>query len=350
MTLMTRVRTCSRPLRRALSMGFAVALLASGCDSCKSNSAEAVVAYTSVDQVFSEPIFRDCERRSGLAVRGLFDTEETKSTGVLNRIVAEANKPRADIFWSGDPVRPFVLIRRGLVQPYRSPAAKGLPQAFRARDGSWTGFAARARVLLVNRKLVAADAGPSSIRDLADPRWKGKTAIANPLFGTTTMHVAALFSAWGAKRAKAFLEQLKENGTRVASSNGEVKRLVASGEIAFGLTDTDDAHEATAEGAPVRVVFPDQEGMGTLVMPSVAVLIKGGPHPRAGRRLIDCLLSGEVERRMAERAAHMPLRPGVRAPTGVRSVERIRAMKVDYAEVARTMERIQPWLRQWVGL
>ncbi|WP_428269742.1 extracellular solute-binding protein [Haliangium sp.] len=309
-----------------------------------------MVVYTSVDQVFSEPIFRHCEQAAGLSVRGLFDTEETKSTGVLNRLIAEADNPQADVFWSGDPVRPFVLIDRGLVEPYRSPAARDLPPGFRADDGAWTGFAARARVLLVNHELVPDDATPRSIRDLADPRWKGKVAIASPLFGTTTMHVAALFSAWGEDRAKAFLDQLRANDVRVASSNGEVKRLVAAGEVAVGLTDTDDANEALGAGAPVRVVYPDQGGIGTLVMPTVAVLIKGAPHPDAGKKLIDCLLSAEVERRMAESGAHMPLRAGVSVPAGVRPVSSLEPMAIDYQAVAQTMERIQPWLREWVGL
>jgi iron(III) transport system substrate-binding protein len=67
-------------------------------------------------------------------------------------------------------------------------------------------------------------------------------------------------------------------------------------------------------------------------------------------KLVDYLLSAEVERRMAEAAAHMPLRPGVPTPRSVRRVSDIRAMAVDYARVAEEMDRIQPWLRQWAGL
>jgi len=73
----------------------------------------------------------------------------------VNRLVAEGGNPQADVFWSGDPVRLFLLLKRGLVEPYVSPQAQGLPAGLRSRDGSWTGVAARARVLLVNRKLVA---------------------------------------------------------------------------------------------------------------------------------------------------------------------------------------------------
>ncbi len=316
---------------------------------CKPNAKE-VVVYTSVDQVFSEPIFRAFEKDAGITVRAVFDTEETKSTGILNRLLAEGERPQADVFWSGDPVRPFLLIKRGLVEPYVSPNAAGLPEGLRAADGTWTGVAARARVLLVNKTRFPAGDMPRSLRDLADARWRGQTALASPLFGTTTMHVAALFAAWGEEAAQKFLNDLKANGARIASSNGEVKRLVVAGEVAFGLTDTDDANEALKEGAPVEVVYPDQDALGTLIMPTAVVLMRNGPHPEAGRRLVDFLLSAEAERRMAEAAAHMPLRKGVPTPAGVRPVGDIRAMQVDYGRVAAEMERIQPWLRQWAGL
>jgi iron(III) transport system substrate-binding protein len=324
----------------------ALAILATAGVACKSEPAREVVVYTSVDQVFSEPVVRAFEKQSGIEVRAVFDTEETKSTGVLNRLIAEAGAPQADVFWSGDPVRPFILIGRGLVEPYRSPAAASIPAAFRAEDGSWTGFAARARVLLVNTELVAPEEVPRSIRDLTDPKWKGRTAIANPLFGTTTMHASALFSVWGEEQAKAFFESLKANEVRIASSNGEVKRLVSSKEIAFGLTDTDDANEAIESGAKVSVIYPEQ----TLVMPTTAVVMKGGPNPANARKVIDFLLSPDAERMMAESAAHMPIRSEVTTPAGVKKVGEVDAMPVDYRALAETMERIQPWLRSWVGV
>src|SRR5713226_9977278 len=170
-----------------------IAVLVALNPACKRGARE-VVVYTSVDQVFSEPVFKAFERKSGVAVRAVFDTEETKSTGVLNRLIAEAQHPQADVFWANDPVRPFLLVKRGLAEPYVSPSAAGIPAAFKAADGTWTGFAARARVLLVNKNRAASGELPRSVRDLANPRWKGQTAIANPLFGTTTMHVAAWFT------------------------------------------------------------------------------------------------------------------------------------------------------------
>lgn len=317
---------------------------------CEGDPQPEVVVYTSVDQVFSEPVFRAFERASGIRVRAVYDTEETKSTGVLNRLIAEADNPQADVFWSGDPVRPFLVVDRGLVEPYASPAAVAIPAQFKAGDGMWTGFAARARVMLVNRERLGGRPGPSSVADLVDPQWRGQAAMANPMFGTTTIHVAAWFSHWGEEKAKSFLTALKDNEIHIASSNGEVKRLVAAGEVAFGLTDTDDAINAVASGAPLEIVYPDQDGDGTLVMPTVTVLMRGGPNPDHARRLIDYLLSAEAEGLLAESAAHMPLRADAPHPDHVRIVSELRALPVDYREVAMEVERVQPWLRSWVGL
>lgn len=335
--------------RHLLALSGAAAAAPLGLAGC-SQSTQGVVAYTSVDQVFSEPVFQAFERQSGIRVRAVYDTEETKSTGVLNRLIAEAQNPQADVFWSGDPVRPFQLIRRNLVEPYVSPASVGLPDAFKAADGTWTGFAARARVLLANRERIADADMPKSIRDLAASRWRAQTTIANPLFGTTTMHIGALAATWGETAMRGFLTDLKANAARIASSNGEVKRLVVAGEVAFGLTDTDDANEALKEGADVAVVYPDQDDVGALVMPTTVVMLRGAKRAEAARTLIDYLLSTDVERQMAESAAHMPVRPGVPTAANVRPVSDLRAMQVDYAQVADQIETQQDWLRRWVGL
>jgi iron(III) transport system substrate-binding protein len=330
------------------SLVIATCLAALGLASC-SDQRPTVVVYSSVDQVFAEPVLQKFEAETGIQVRAVFDTEETKSTGVLNRLIAEAKQPNADVFWSGDPMRPFQLIKRDLVTPYRSKAIEGVSQEFRDPQGRWTPVSARARVLLINSNKIPSG-GPTSIKDLADSRWQGQATIANPLFGTTTMHIAALFSAWGDEPAKQFLTAVKQNGVRIAASNGEVKRLVSSGEVSWGVTDTDDAANAIASGAPVRVVFPDQDSLGTLVMPTSVVQIRGGKHVAEAQRLIDYLARASVESYLAEHGAHIPLQPGVTPPRDLAVPTSLRATPVDYGELAALIERIQPWLREWVGV
>ncbi len=313
---------------------------------CKNNSNE-VVVYTSVDQVFSEPVLKRFEKETGIKVNAVYDTEETKSTGVLNRLLAEKDNPQCDVFWSGDPVRTIVLKRRGVTAPYVSPQAQGIDPVFRDPDGDWTGFSARARVLLYNKNMLQGDDIPRSIFDLTKEKYKEQVALANPLFGTTTFHMAALFTVLGDEKARQFLAALKENGLVLASSNGDVKKRVARGEVACGITDTDDAFEAMKEGDPVGIVFLDQEGIGTLIIPNTVNLIKGAPHPGNGKKLIDYLLRPETEALLARSCAQMPLHKGVKVPEDVPSLDNIVPMKIDYEKTAQKLEEIQSYLKTW---
>ena len=183
-----------------------------------------------------------------------------------------------------------------------------------------------------------------------DAKWKGKTCIANPLFGTTSMHAAALFDSLGDEKAKAFFEGLRVNEIAMLSSNGEVKRRVASGDFAFGLTDTDDAFEAMKESSDVGFIFPDQQtdGTGTLIMPNAISLIKGAPNAENAGKLINYLLSSETETKLALSCAQMPLISGTKTPENVPSLDDIVAMKVDYKKTSEKLEEIQPWLKQWL--
>lgn len=116
------------------------------------------------------------------------------------------------------------------------------------------------------------------------------------------------------------------------------------------MTDTDDANDAVASGAPVRVVFPDQDQLGTLVMPTSVVVIRGARHPQQARELVDYLASAETEKYLAEHGAHLPIQRGVQPPASLSPPNNLRVMSVNYGDLAVTIERIQPWLREWAGL
>ncbi len=317
---------------------------------CNRKVTNSVVVYTSVDEVFARPITQRFEQQTGVTVQLVPDTEETKSTGLLNRLIAEKQRPQADVFWSGDPVRAAILKAKGVSAPYRSPYAEGLPEQFSDPDGHWTGFSARARVLIYNRNLVPAGQEPQSVMDLLAPRFKNRACIANPLFGTTSMHAAALFAVLGEEKAQAFFAGFTANGGKMLSSNGEVRRRVAAGEFAVGITDTDDVNVARLEGKPVSLVYPDADGMGTLIIPNCVMLIAGSPHPDTARQFIDYLLQPESEKALAEsEAAQMPLRPGVPVPPAVATVQSLKPMAVNYAALAGLLETLSKgYLKEWV--
>src|SRR5258708_18200491 len=125
-------------------------LVLPGCSSpAGPQASKTVVMYVSEDQVFSEPILKDFERETGIQVKPVFDTEEAKSTGVMNRLLAEKNNPQADVYWANEPVRADVLRQQGISTPYSPAAAMEIPEQFKDPQGHWTGFSARARLLVV---------------------------------------------------------------------------------------------------------------------------------------------------------------------------------------------------------
>lgn len=261
-------------------------------------TAPAVVLYTSVDQVYAEPIVKQFEQQMGIQVLAVYDVEAAKTTGLVNRLIAEKGRPQADVFWSGEFTQTLWLEEQGVLAAYASPMTAGLPANFLDDDAYWTAFGGRARVILVNTERVPISAAPRALSELLDSRWEAsRIGLANPLFGTTYTHAAALYAAWGADGARQYFSDLSARGVRVVDGNSVVRDLVAAGELDFGLTDTDDACGALANGAPVALVFPDQGAgqVGTLVTPNTVALVAGGPHPEQGRALIDYLLSAVVE-------------------------------------------------------
>ena len=313
---------------------------------CATAVGEEVVVYTALDEIYSRSVLDAFEEKTGIRVRAAYDSEASKTTGLVNRILAEQRRPRCDVFWNNEVAQTIVLQQKGALEPYHSPNADAIPDGFKDADGYWTGFAARSRVIIYNTNLV--DEPPASIDDLLDVKWKGKCTIALPLFGTTATHAAALFAQWGEADAKTFFRNLKVNDVAILPGNAQVRDMVAKGEYAWGLTDTDDANGAIEDGLPAKWLLPDQgEGIGTLLIPNTVALIKNAPNPEAAKKLIDYLLSPEVEAMLAKmRSIQIPLNPAVSAPANVPKIADIKTMDVTFYDIANAMPMSMEFIRE----
>jgi iron(III) transport system substrate-binding protein len=183
---------------------------------------------------------------------------------------------------------------------------------------------------------------PVSIEAYADPRFNGKAVMANPLFGTTTAHMAALFAVWGDDRAKAFLDATRKNGVHISSSNGESADQVATGPFQFALVDSDDVHSRQKQGQLIDGVYPDQEegGLGCFIVPNAVVLIKNRPHADVGRSSSTISFRERQRRSLPiQMPREIPCTEEVGTPPDVRRLDTLKTMKVDYAQVAAKMRR-----------
>jgi iron(III) transport system substrate-binding protein len=287
---------------KAALFGFSL-LLAAGCGS----RTDEVVVYTSVDDVYAREIFAAFKRETGIRVLPVFDTEEAKTLGLVHRLLAEKAAPQCDVFWSGECARTILLKKQGALETYRPSTAKDIPARWVDPDGTWTGFSVRSRVIVYNTARVPQP--PKNLKEIAQPAWKGRVAIANPLFGTTATHLIALSQLWGDEPVLAFLRALRANDVRVVGGNSHVRDLVARGECDLGLTDTDDVYIGKARGDAIAIANSGFESGDLCIIPNTAALIKGAPHPENGRRFLDWLLRRETEEMLYKGPAQqLPIR------------------------------------------
>ncbi|MDD3579707.1 MAG: extracellular solute-binding protein [Desulfobacca sp.] len=306
-----------------------------------------LIVYASVDQNYSEPIIQKFAQKTKIKVLPVYDVEAAKTTGLVNRLVAEKPRPQADVFWNGEFAQTLLLKDKGVLAPYMSPSAKDLPAEYKDPEGYWNGFAGRARVLLVNTRGLTPSQCPVSLFDLLNAALPAQQmGLAYPLFGTTLTHAAALYAYLGPQEGKAFFEKIKERGLRIAAGNGAVRDLVVQGQLLIGLTDTDDACGAVRRGAEVAAVFPDQEGMGTLIIPNTVALVAGGPHPQEGQAFIDFLLSPEVEKMMlASGWCQVPARPVDAQPVCFKGTS-IKGMNLTLQQIYQQLPLVQKDMRE----
>jgi len=281
-----------------------VALLLGGCNHSSTQSSTTaqtdnrVTLYCSVDEEFARPLVKQLEQKTGLQIVVLYDTEATKTAGLANRIRAERNRPRCDVYWASALMQTLLLSDDKLLAPYDSPARKDVPARF--QGATWTGVGVRGRVVV----------SPGSFTQSVDVRSPREVAnlvlnpvgISNPSFGTASDWFCAYATRSGDNFALTFARDFKAAHVRVLPGNGDVARETASGNLRFGVCDTDDYLNQRREKTGITLVQTTRDNMFT---PGAASILAGAPHLQNAKKLLDALVSKEGE------AALIKQMPGV---------------------------------------
>jgi iron(III) transport system substrate-binding protein len=324
------------PVRLLMTLA---AFFAFGSLSCEKSSAPnrgQVVLYCSVDQAVAEPIIAEFERQTGIKVLARYDTEASKTVGLVQRLRAEASAPAADVFWSSEVFHTIRLADESLLAPHESEQTGNWPAEFRDPKGRWYGFALRARVIAYNTRTVTENDAPKTLEDVLAAKWIGNVVMAAPEFGTTGGDVASWFVHYGPRRARAILLRLKANKIRLVDGNSTAVRMVATGQADICFTDTDDVHAAVRNGWPVAMNYLDQAGHGPLTIPNTAGVIKGALHPEQAKALMEFLLSERLEQMLAESDSHnAPIHASLAEQFKLYAVPN--PLRINYAEVAQRL-------------
>ncbi len=333
---------------------------------------QSLIVYTSADDEVIKAVVDMFEKDTGIKVEWSGDTEQTKTTGLVQRVIAEKEAPRADVWWSSEPFGTIRLAREGLLEAYRSKTAEssipgGWPSQYRATDGTWYGFSPRARVIVYNTLKVRKEEMPRTIHDLAHPRFKGRVGIARPQFGTTGGHLAVLAHVYGEPALEAWMKAMVENRVKQFDGNMSVVRAVGTGELLVGLTDTDDVWAGQRNKWPVDLIYDPNDiaaspmasfkgwgkieslalGAGPLLLPNTVAVVKGAKNQEHARKFVDFMLSEKVENLLLNSGSHnLPLRERhIRDSRNAMYTIPVRTMQPMAVDLERAADQMEPALR-----
>ena len=315
-------------------------------------SQDGLVVYCAHDSVYSEAVLNRFTEQTGIPVQMKFDTEASKSLGLVEMLVEEREHPRCDVFWNNELLGMMQLSEEGILQPYKGPGYERIPDQYRDPEGRWTGFGARTRVYIANTTTFEGSANLSQAAPaLLAEGDLSRVAIAKPLFGTTLTQYCAVWKTEGPDWLKEWHAATRNRGLKEVNGNSVTKDLVASGVCDLGFTDTDDYYLAVDAGQPVTMAPVRLEDGSTICIPNTVAIVAGTQRTSEAQLLVDFLLSEETELRLAKSSSRqIPL--GRLTPGNEKQLpEEVRAMipwiteSVDLTKLGDARQACLAWLK-----
>jgi iron(III) transport system substrate-binding protein len=247
---------------------------------------------------------------------------------VISKLLAEAKagSVQADVLLVADAVTFERLKEQNLLTPYRSPELAKIPKAYIDKDGMYTGTKIISTALIVNTKSVTKM--PNSWRVLTDRASKGKGIMPSPLYSGAAAYTLGVLIrkdnfGWD------YYKALKSNEIAITQGNGGVIKSVAAGEKSYGMVVDYMAARAKAEGSPVELIYP-KEGVTAVTEP--VGIVKGTKNAALAQAFVDFVLSADGQK-LATQMGYTPLRAGIKAPQGLKTVKGIKVIAADISEL-----------------
>ncbi len=223
----------------------------------------------------------------------------------LDKVRAWKGKPDADIFLGAGAPAHEVLLKEGLIVPYKPKNWDKVPadwHGMKVKDkgGMWTCFAPWIVTNLYNEKVLKKLRlpPPKTWHDLLDPMYRGNVVHTLP-YASGTMHetVEILMQAFGEKEAWKYLRLLAAQLARFSTGSTDTTQLVARGEVPIGIAQPQmNAMAARKDGFPVRDLLPEK----TILVPEAVALLKGAPNEKVGKIFLDWLYSDDGQKYVLE--------------------------------------------------
>jgi iron(III) transport system substrate-binding protein len=253
-------------------------------------------------------------------------------------IVQEGSRSPADVFYTENSPALEDLQQRGLLSKVSTATLAKTPSKYSSPKGDWVGVSARVSVLIYNPRLIKKSALPTSVLQLANPKYKGELALAA---GETDFQpiVTSVLKADGTKATLAWLNGLKSNATgHIYSDNETITNDVNRGVAAFGLIDQYYWYRLRAEiGASnmhSKITYLAPHDPGYVIDVSGAGVLKSSKHQAAAQKFVAFLVSAKGQEIIAHSISfEYPIASGVTTAQHETPLQDLQPFPIDVAQL-----------------
>ena len=308
----------------------------SGCAATTSDSANSITIYSGRSETLITELLDTFTQETGIAVNVRYGD----SAELAAQILEEGSNVQADVFFSQDAGALGALAKEGLTKSLPSDITDLVDASYKSKDSQWVGVSGRARVLVVNPEKVTEL--PTSYKDLMEPSWKGRIAIA-PTNASFQAFITAIRITEGDEAAEEFLIAMKENAV-LFEKNGLIMQAVEDGVVDAGLINHYYWFELENEKGVGNMKselawFEDQDAGNLINVAGVAVL-----SDNASANVFAKWLLGETAQNYFVQNTWEYSLTGVPEAAGLKPFSEIRSPKIDLSDLdslAETLELIR---------
>ena len=232
------------------------------------------------------------------------------TSDLVTRLLTEGEQSPADVIFAQDSGPLGALAQQKRLHPLSPELLNVVPEHFRDDNGLWIGTSGRLRTLVYDSSQLKPEELPKSLKDLADPKWKGMLGWA-PSNSSFQAHVSALRHLWGEEETKEWLEGVQANAPAVYPKNSPQVKAADEGQLKIGWVNHYYLHKlGKADTMAKNYSFPQQDA-GNIVMLAGAGVTTHSPNKENAERLIEWLVSETAQNWFAQNTFEYPTRPGI---------------------------------------
>jgi iron(III) transport system substrate-binding protein len=331
--------------------GIGSALLAAcGSSSASpSSSPRSITLYNGQHEQTTNSLVAAFEKATGIGVNVRNDDEDVLADQIA---LQGANSP-ADVFYTENSPALEFLQNKHLLSTVSKAALAAIPGKYDSPQRDWVGVSARVSVLIYNPSLIKASQLPTSVLQLADPKYKGKLAFAA---GETDFQpiVTSVLRTDGQARTLSWLQGIKANAAgHIVPDNETITSDVSRGLVAFGVINQYYWYRLKAEiGASnvhARLAYFAPRDPGYVIDVSGAAVLKSSKHQAAAQRFLAFLVSKKGQEIIAHSESYeYPLLPGVTTAAAETPFTQLQPNSITIAQLGDGSQAIA--LLQKVGL